>query len=169
MTSTVIGIDPTKVRTSAEGGEFKVGTLGYTEGLDGVGSKVYIYVRADASGITGDGYVALVDGSTFVATMATTTSSAPGTGAGKLAGCARAAIAASGYGWLQVFGAGTVRTLASAAAYTILNTTATAGALDDDATAGSEVIDGMVLDVATGGAAASTAGFLNYPKVGRTL
>lgn len=168
MTTSVIGIDPTKVRTSTEGGEFKLGTLGYVETLT-AGSKVYIYVQADASGITGDGFVALVDASSFQATMASTTSSAPGTGAGKLAGCARAAIAANGFGWLQIFGAGTVRTLASAVAYTILNTTATAGALDDDATAGSEVIDGMVLDVATGGAPASTAGFLNYPKVGRTL
>lgn len=163
----ISGINPTNVRTSTEGAEFQVGTIGFNQ--TSAGPKGYIYVQDSGAGITGDGYVALVDGSAYTAIMASTTTSAPGTGAGKLAGVARAAIAASGYGWLQVFGAGTVRTLASAAAYTVINTTATAGALDDDAGAGSEVIDGIVLDVATGGAEASTAGFINWPRVGRTL
>ena len=165
MAGTTIGIDPTKVRTSTEGGEFRLGTLGVVE--TSAGTKEYVYVTS-AAGITGDGYVALVDGSSFDAVMASTTTSAPGTGAGKLAGCARAAIAAGGFGWLQIYGPGTVRAAAAAAIYTIVNTTATAGALDDDATAGSEVIDGIVFDAAPSGAGAF-AGFLNYPKVGRTL
>ena len=163
----ISGIDPTDVRTSAQGPAFTLGTVGWN--MTSAGPKGYIYVKDSGSGITGDGYVALVDGSSFDAVMASTTTSAPGTGAGKLAGVARAAIAASGFGWLQVFGAGTVQTSASCAAYTQINTTATAGQLDDDATAGSEIIDGIVLDTATGGAEASTAGFLNWPKVGRTL
>lgn len=161
------GIKADNVRTSGEGPEFTVGTIGwdFTSG----GPKAYIYVVADGTGITGDGYVALVDGSSFQATLASTTSSAPGTGAGKLVGIARAAIAASGYGWLQIFGAGTVRALASCAAYTLINTTGTAGALDDDASVGAEVVDGIALDVANGGATANTAAWLNWPKVGRTL
>lgn len=163
----ISGINPTSVRTSTEGPEFKVGTIGWNQTSEG--AKGYIYVQDSGSAITGDGYVALVDGSAFTAVMASTTTSAPGTGAGKLAGVARAAVAASGYGWLQIFGAGTVRTLASCAAYTVINTTATAGALDDDAGVGSEVVNGIVLDTATGGAAASTAGFINWPNVGRTL
>ena len=163
----IFGIDPTKVRTSSEGPEFDPGQIGFNTTSDG--SKGYIYVQDSGSGITGDGYVALVDGSDFAAVMASTTTSAPGTGAGKMAGVARAAIAASGFGWLQIYGAGTVRTNALCAAYTLINTTATPGQLDDDATASSEVVDGIVLDVATGGAAASTAGFINWPKVGRTL
>jgi hypothetical protein len=163
----IAGIIADRVRTSAEGPEVAVGTIGWNQ--TSAGPKGYIYVRDSGSAITGDGYVALVDGSAFTAVMASTTTSAPGTGAGMLAGVARAAIAASGYGWLQIFGAGVVRTSASCAAYTIINTTATAGQLDDDATAGAEVIDGIVLDTATGGAAATTAGFINWPKVGRTL
>jgi hypothetical protein len=163
----ISGIDPTSVRTSTQGAEFAVGTIGFNQ--TSAGPKGYIYVQDSGSGITGDGYVALVDGSAFTAVMATTTTSAPGTGAGKLAGVARAAIAASGYGWLQIFGAGTVLVAASAAAYTLINTTATAGQLDDDATAGAEVIDGIVLDVANGGSAAVTAAWLNWPKVARTL
>lgn len=163
----LFGIDPTAVKTSTDVPDFGVGQIAFNIGSGG--TKGYIYVQDSGSGITGDGYVALVDGSAFTAVMASTTTSAPGTGAGKMAGVARAAIAASGYGWLQIYGAGTVRTNALCAAYTLINTTATAGQLDDDATASSEVVDGIVLDVATGGAAASTAGFINWPRVGRTL
>lgn len=163
----IFGIDPTKVRTSSEGPEFDPGQIGFNTTSDG--SKGYIYVQDSGSGITGDGYVALVDGSDFTAVMATVTTSAPGTGAGKMAGVARAAIAASGFGWLQIFGVGKVQVSASCAAYTLINTTATPGQLDDDATASSEVVDGIVLDVANGVSAGAVAGFLNWPKVGRTL
>lgn len=157
------GIDPTKVSTSAE---FEVGTVAFNS--TDAGAKGYIYVQANGA-ITGDGYVCDIDGSSFDAAMSTTTTTAPGTGQGKAVGIARAAFADNEYGWLQVYGAGTIRTSASAAAYTNLNSTATAGQVDDDATAGAEVIDGITLDVATGGAAAVTAGFINWPKVGRTL
>lgn len=162
----ISGIDPTNVRTSGQGPEFTPGTIGWN--MTSAGPKGYIYVQDSGAAITGDGYIALVDGSAFTAIMASTTTSAPGAGAGKLAGVARAAIAASGYGWLQIFGAGNIETAAAAGAYTILNTTATAGKLDDDATAGAEVIDGIVLDAAAGGATTAAA-FINWPKVGRTL
>lgn len=162
----ISGIDPTNVRTSGQGPEFTPGTIGWN--MTSAGPKGYIYVQDSGAAITSAGYVCLVDGSSFTAVMATTTTSAPGTGAGKLAGVASAAIAASGYGWLQIFGAGNIQTAAAAGAYTILNTTATAGKLDDDATAGSEVIDGIVLDAATGSATTGAA-FINWPKVGRTL
>lgn len=162
------GIDPTAVRTSAEGPAFAVGTIGFNQ--TSAGMKGYIYVLGGSGGITGDGYAAVVDGSSYTADMITTTTSAPGAGAGKLVGVARAAIAASGYGWLQIFGPGTVLVAASCAAYTRINSTATAGQLDDDATAGAEVVDGIALDAACGGGgAAATAAFLNWPKVGPTL
>lgn len=163
----IAGIDPTSVKTSTEGPEFKVGSIGWNQ--TSAGPKGYIYVQDSGSGLTGDGYVCDIDGSAFTAVLSTTTTTAPGTGAGKLVGVCRAAVAASGYGWLQIFGAGTVRVAASAAAYTLLNSTATAGQIDDDATAGAEVIDGIVLDVANGGAAGTAAGWINWPKVGRTL
>lgn len=160
----VTGIDPTTTSTSAQ---FGLGQLGAN--VTNAGVKVYMYVQADSSGITGDGYVAVVDGSSFQASMATTTTTAPGAGAGKSCGVARAAFAASAYGWVQVYGAGTVSVSASCAAYTLINSTATAGQLDDDATAGSEVINGIVLDTANGGSAGTAAGWINWPDVGRTL
>lgn len=159
----VTGIKATEVSATPLHG---VGTLGAN--VDSEGTKVYMYVRADGA-ITGDGYVVNIDVSTFDAAMCTTTTTAPGTGAGKPVGVAQVAFADNDYGWVQIYGQSSVRVSASAAAYTILNSTATAGQLDDDATASAEVIDGVILDVANGGAAAVANGFLNFPKVGRTL
>lgn len=159
----VLGIDPTVVSSTPS---FSVGQRGANVTSEGV--KEYIYVQANGA-ITGAGYVCDIDGSNFDAAMCTTTTTAPGTGAGKPVGVARVAFADNDYGWLQIYGPGTIRVSASCAAYTIINSTATAGQLDDDATAGAEVIDGIVLDTANGGSAAVAAGFINYPKVGRTL
>jgi len=157
------GIDPLITSTTSQ---FLLGAIGFNSTSAGV--KGYIYVRASGA-ITGPGYVADIDGSAFTATMSTTTTTAPGAGQGKPVGVARVAFADTEYGWLQIYGAGTVRVSASAAAYTALNSTATAGQLDDDATAGAEVINGVALDVANGGAAGLVAGFLSWPTVGRTL
>ncbi len=161
------GIDPTNVYTSSEAPPFGVGDIAFNK--TSAGEKGYIFVKDSGSGITGDGYVCLVDGSDYTAAMCTDTLSAPGAGQGKLVGVARAAIAANGFGWLQIYGAGTIRVLASCAAYTQLTTSATAGAIDDATTAGLEVVDGATLDVANGGATANVAGYLVWPRVGRTL
>lgn len=163
----ITGVDPTQVWTSTEVPAWGVGDIVFNKTSAGI--KGYVFVKDSGSAITGDGYVCIVDGSDFTAVMCTDTTSAPGAGQGKLCGVARAAIAASGFGWLQIYGAGTIRTLTLCAAYTQLTTSATAGALDDATTAGLEVVDGMALDTATGGATANTAGFLNWPKIGRTL
>jgi hypothetical protein len=57
-----------------------------------------------------------------------------------------------------------------AAKGTRLNTTSTDGALDDDATAGSEAVFGIVLGTATGGSAATNSdAIISYPTVGTTL
>jgi hypothetical protein len=73
------------------------------------------------------------------------------------------------FGWFQIYGKGSLRTSAAAAKGTRLNTTATAGALDDDGTAGARVINGAVLGVATGGAATSADAVFTYPSVGATV
>jgi hypothetical protein len=159
-----IGINPTRVTTEQE---FKLGTRFQREDEDG--TKEYVYVRANGA-ITGAGYACDITSSTGDAQMCSTATTAPGTGAGKQVGVALAAFADNEFGWLQVYGnTDAIRVAANAAAHTILNSTGTAGQLDDDATAGAEVIDGVVLHTANGGAAAVAAGFLNYPKVGRTL
>lgn len=160
----VAGINPTEVWTSSETPDFAVGTVGM-----GHNGRVYRLVQADATGVTGAGYVvSIADGS--IVDMITTTVSAPGTGAGLSVGVAMAAIAASGYGWVCVYGFNVpVRVAASAAKGTLLNTTATEGQLDDDATAGAEVIAGIALDTANGGSAGNADATVVWPTVSRTL
>lgn len=168
----LIGISPAKVVASSDVPEFQLGTMGSFDendlGTDPQGTKVFCYVQAGEA-ITAEGYVCVIN-SDFSAEMLDTTSSAPGAGQGKPVGVALAAIASGGYGWLQVCGKAPIRTLASAAVGTELTSSATPGAVDDATTAGLEVINGMALGTATGGAAATNQdGYLTYPTVGRTL
>ncbi len=165
--SAVIGITPDAVRTSTEGAEFRLGTRMRVE--TSAGTKEYIYVEA-AEAITAAGYLCVIK-TTFDVEMVDTTATTPGTaGPGSMVGAAQAAIASGGFGWLQIYGVGSLRTLASCVKGTQLNSTGTPGAVDDDAGAGSEVINGLTLGTTTGGAeATNTDAFFNYPSIGRTL
>lgn len=171
MTIALIGIDPTSTYTSATvtAGQSPFG-FG-DRGFDNLGNE-YVFVKADSGGIT-DRFAAAVVDSLFNATMLSTTNSTPGTASGTvgmIVGAPQgASIPALGAGWLLVRGAGTVRVLASAVRTTLLNTTATAGALDDDATAGAEQIVGLALTATNGGAATNVAALFTYPTVYRTL
>jgi hypothetical protein len=93
---------------------------------------------------------------------------------GQIVGVAVSAIPGTsgtvvGYGWVQVKGTATARVLASAAANVRLNTTATAGVLDDDGTAGSFQVQGLYLTTANGASTAAAPCVLNYPFVDVTL
>ena len=161
-----IGISIAKVTASTDVPEFNLGTIGVLDTSDG--TKEFIYVHA-AEVVTAAGYLCVVD-SSFEAEMLDSTSSAGGAGQGMRVGAAMAALADNEYGWLQTCGKGSARTLASAALGTQLTSSATPGAVDDATTSGLEVIDGLSLGTATGGAPATNADayFVN-PVVGRTL
>lgn len=124
--------------------------------------KEYVFVTASAA-ITAN-FVCFID-SSYSATMLSTSNDARG----NLVGVPLATFASGEFGWLQVKGPSTVRVLASAAANVRLNTTATAGALDDDGTVGAMQVQGVYLTTANGGAAANVAAILNYPYVDVTL
>jgi hypothetical protein len=141
---------------------FKVGTRHF----DPTTGKEWLYVKADAGGVTAAGYVVLIDES-YNADMIDLTNSA--TGFGQPVGVAGLAVTASYYFWAQVLGTAVVRVAASAAANVQLNTTATAGQLDDDATSGAEVVEGIALTTANGGAAATAAAELLQPRVRNTI
>lgn len=164
-----IGINPTQIWSVAEvaaGQNVRPGTKALYSDSEGV--KEFVAVLYGTGGATAADYALLIDADGG-AVMASTTTSAPGAGAGKRVGLAMAVATVGQAGWAQVYGNGSVRVAASAALGTILNTTATAGQLDDDATAGAEVIDGLTLMAANGGAAGSVECSLDYPSVGRTL
>lgn len=168
MAQATIGISKDAIVSATGVPAFRLGTIG---GFDDPtnGYQEFIYGRA-AGAVTAAGY-ACVEATGFDFAMATTTTTAPGaSGFGSRVGVAQAALADNEYGWFQIFGKGSVRTLASAAKGTRLNSTANGGALDDDGTAGSEAIFGIVLGTATGGAEATNAdAILAYPTVGTTL
>lgn len=168
MAQAVIGISKADVVAATGVPQFRLGTVGgYSDPT--LGYQEFVYGRADGA-VTGLGYVC-VEETGFDFTMASTTSTAPGaSGFGSRVAVAQAALADNEYGWFQIYGKGSVRTLADAAKGTRLNSTGTAGALDDDATGGSEAIVGIVLGTATGIAAATNAdAILSYPSVGATL
>lgn len=146
--------------------EFALGTYGLQSGG---GNKVYVYGQARGA-VTAAGYVCVAQ-TLFDFAMISVAETTPGTsGHGSIVGVAQGVMADNEYGWFQVAGKASVRTAAAAAKGTRLNTTATVGVVDDDGTAGSEAINGMVLGTATGGAEATNAdAYLTFPTVGATL
>jgi hypothetical protein len=168
MGQAIIGIGKDDIVAATGVPAFRLGTVGgYDDPTNGY--QEFVYGRANGA-VTGLGYVC-VEATGFDFQMISVTATTPGTaGFGSRVGVAQAALADNQYGWFQIFGKGSVRTLASAAKGTRLNTTSTDGALDDDATAGSEAVFGVVLGTATGAAAATNAdAMLAYPTVGTTL
>lgn len=125
--------------------------------------KEWVFVKDSGSGITAQ-YVAVFDESHSAAMLSTSNDAR-----GDRVGVPAVAFAASAYGWVQVYGPTSFYVLASAAANVRLNTTGTAGALDDDGTATTMQVQGIYLTTACGGAAAVTAGILNYPFIDATL
>jgi hypothetical protein len=101
----------------------------------------------------------------YSATLLTTANSPRGA---KVA-VARYAMASGQWGWFQVEGQAPGRTAAAVAANAQLNTTATGGAVDDDAAVGSKRIDGIAILVAAAGATTNTEFVLSQPIVGATL
>lgn len=163
-----IGINKAQVEAATAVPAFRPGTLGAYDDPT-YGTQVFVYGRANGA-ITGAGY-ACVELTGFDFAHLTVTQTTPGTaGFGSRVAAAQAALADNEWGWFQVYGRGSLRTLASAANGTRLNSTGTAGAVDDDATTGSEAIEGLVLGTATGGAeATNTDAIFNFPTVGATL
>lgn len=139
---------------------FEVGQLG----ADHEG-KIYQFVRANGALAVGD--VVGID-EVGDATPVTTTTSAPAAGQGLQAGVAVVAAADNDWCWVQRHGVvASVNVGTSAAVHTELNSTATGGRIDDDATAGAEVLVGITTTAAE--SSNSAAGILNWPFIGRTL
>lgn len=124
--------------------------------------KEYVYVQADGA-ISANDVVIITEA--YQADQIDTTNSA--SAFGDMVGVADAAFADDDYGWVQVKGPCTINVATSCAANTELNSTGTAGRVDDDATAGAEVVVGLVTTGAESSNAA--AGMLIYPRVGATL
>lgn len=167
MGQAVIGISPTEVIATSGVPSYRLGSVGgYDDPVQGY--KEYVY--GSSVGVQTAGQ-ACVEGVAGVWTPVTTALSAAGTvgGHGTRVGVAQFAATAGQFGWYQVYGTGTALTAGAVAVGTRLNTTATAGAIDDDGTAGARPILGAVFKTAAGGAAVSADVRLSYPTIGLTI
>lgn len=129
----------------------------------GVNGAEWEYVQFGSSSIIA-GHVLAID-QNYLATQVTTAASPRG----QRCGVAMGTASSGNFGWVQRQGQASIRVLASCAANARLNTTATAGILDDDGTAGAKHIEGIHLQVANGGATANQEGTLNGPIIGVTI
>jgi hypothetical protein len=131
--------------------------------IRGSGDTEFVYVQANGA-ITGAGYALALD-ETFQAVMLSTANDARGDNVAAPLG----AFADDEYGWVQTKGPCQLRVAANCAANARLNTTATAGQLDDDGTAGAFEILGVVLTTANGGSAGLAPCVLNFATQGAAL
>lgn len=159
--TTLIGVDILNPVTAAEITQGKGFGLGDRH-IDQVGNE-YVYVQAGSGGITAN-FVATID-EAYGAVMVSTSNDARG----DLIGVAPVAIPANSFGWVQVKGVCNVQVAASCAANVRLNTTATAGQIDDDGTGGALALDGIVLTTARGASAGTAPAVLNYAIQGVTI
>ncbi|HUU25586.1 MAG TPA: hypothetical protein VMW68_08510 [Methyloceanibacter sp.] len=153
----ISGIDPTKVRTSAEGSVFALGQRGATSN-----GNEYVYIRAKGA-IAAFTYCGIDE--VWDAAEATTTTQAAGTGQGQRGCIPQVAIADDGYGWGAIYGGGgTLQVLAATncAKYTTLCTTATDGVLDDAAVNAGKVVGVVLEETITTAAAADCS--VCYPS-----
>lgn len=113
--------------------KFKLGTR-----MLGDDGDEYVYVQADGAISAGD--VVIITEAAQADAIDTTNSASK---IGFRVGVANVAFADDEYGWVQVRGATTANVGTGSAAGDKLNTTSTAGRLDDDATAGAETVLGL--------------------------
>lgn len=147
----------TEDEMKANGRAFKLG-----DRLETYDGKVYVFVQADGA-ITANDVVLITEA--YQADQIDTTNSA--SAIGDKVGVAPATFVDDDYGWVQIYGPCTVNVGSSCAANTKINSTSTAGRVDDDATTGAETIFGLVTTAAE--SSNEAAGMLNFPIVDATL
>lgn len=121
--------------------------------------NTYVFVTASAA-ITGEGYVCQIDEAYSAAHLTTANSES-----GSRVGIAQHAFTSGDKGWLMVEGVTQVRVSASCAANVGINTTATPGQLDDDGTASSKDVTGLILTTARAASAGLAPGLINNAYV----
>lgn len=158
-----VGMKADEPYTAAE-----LATIGKGFGLgdlitDHLGNE-FVYVQASGTIALGD----VVQFTNAYSAAALTTAASP---RGRLCGVAMTALTANQFGFVQVKGinASGANVLTLAAADTRLNTTSTAGTLDDDGTSGAKQIEGIYLSTARGTGTGPAPCVLNYPYVSVTI
>lgn len=160
MANVFSGAFPTDNLTAdqaAQGRGFGLGDR-YTDAA----GREYVYVVLGAGGLTGAGYVVTID-ATFTAVMATNSASL----LGQQVGVGQVAAAQGEFVWVQTYGNAQVWTDV-ATANTRMQTTTTAGQIDDAAGVGTKQINGLALTAARVSTAGLAPAILTYPTIGAT-
>jgi len=166
-TSNMSGVNYNSVFTPPAAGSYNFGALPdvalgqISEGADG---SVWVYVKFGTGGVTGTGYVVVVDEDYLAVMMSNSVG-----GLGDAIAVAPAVASLGDYGWVQRFGTcDAIRVAAATNPNVLLASTVTAGQLDDATTTGTKTLNGIVLTTVSGGAAGNAPGYLNWPTVGIT-
>lgn len=160
MANVVMGAFPGDVLTAAEleaGRGFGLGD----RYVDHAGRE-FVFVTFGTGGATGAGYVVSIDAN-FSAVMTTNAVSL----FGQQVGIAQAAAAAGEFGWVQIYGNAQVWTDVAVVAVR-MQTTTTAGQIDDASGAGTKQIPGLSLTAARVSTAGLAPAILAYPTIGAT-
>jgi hypothetical protein len=161
MANVLVGANPTDTFTAAQFVQGKGFGLG--DRLAQHDGKEFVFVLA-ATAVAANDVVFWVPG-----TFSASTLSLSNDARGNNCGVAPAAVNSGEYFWAQVKGNISANVLALAVANVRLNTTATAGKLDDDGTVGSMQVQGIYLTATNGGSTAAVNAILNDPAVDATL
>lgn len=167
VTSNAMGFALADVFTPPSAGDYNYGAspaaaLG-TIVLASDGSQ-WVYVLFGSGGVTGLGYVVVVD-EAFGAVMM---SNSVG-GLGDPIAVAPAAASSGDYGWVQRFGTcDDIRVTASCNPNVALASTTTAGQIDDSVANPTKNLTGIILTTVRGGTDGNAPGYLNWPVVGTT-
>jgi hypothetical protein len=151
----------TGVYSSGDQPPFDIGTQ--VTAKDG---SVWNYVKFGSGGVTGLGYVVVIDEDWLAVMMSNSVG-----GSGDKIAVAPAVALVNNYGWVQVAGTcDNIRVAASCAANVPLASTTTAGEIDDAVGTGTKNFPdfGIVLTTARAASAGLAPGELNYPVVGTT-
>lgn len=160
MTNVVMGALPNDNLTAdqvAQGRGFGLGDR-YTDNA----GREFVFCAMGAGGLTGAGYVVSIDAN-FTALMATNTASL----FGQQVGVGQVAAAAGEFVWVQIYGNAQVWTDVAVVAVR-MQTTTTAGQIDDAAGTGTKQIPGLSLTAARVSTAGLAPAILTYPTIGAT-
>lgn len=158
-----VGANTSSAMTTTEAAQGKRFALG-DRYVDHNG-KEWVFCQATTA-LTGAGYLAIYS-EAYACAMVTTSNDAIGDNLGVPA----VAAGSSDYVWLQIYGPSNVLCVSATAANARLNTTATAGQLDDNgsASAGMEVVGIVVTTSSASSAQGLNPCVLSYPRCGAVL
>lgn len=159
----IAGANPSVALTTTEYAQGKGFGLG--DRLVEHNGKEWVFIQATTA-ITGAGYLVIYD-ENYAGVMVTTSNDATGDQLGVPA----VAAGSSDYLWVQVKGPSSVLCVAATVANTKLNTTATAGQLDDNgsASAGLEAVGIVVTTSSASSAQGLNPCMLSYPRCGAAV